>query len=44
VGDVALLPMVLRAAAELGADEPEVPDAVMAAFSERAGLASIFGI
>jgi hypothetical protein len=43
VGDVALLPKVLRAAAELD-DQPEVPDAVMASFGERAGLASIFGI
>jgi aryl-alcohol dehydrogenase-like predicted oxidoreductase len=44
VGDVALLPKVLRAAAELAEREPEVPDAAMAAFGQRAGLASIFGI
>jgi hypothetical protein len=44
VGDVALLPQVLRAAAELGEGEPEVPDAAMAALGRRAGLASIFGI
>lgn len=44
VGDLELLPAVLRAAAELDPDEPEVPDAVMAAFGERAGLASIFGL
>jgi hypothetical protein len=43
VGDVALLPKVL-AAAELAAAEPEVPDEVMAAFGQRAGLASIFGL
>ncbi|MEM7044611.1 MAG: aldo/keto reductase [Pseudomonadota bacterium] len=42
VGDVELLPMVLRAAAELGADVPD--DAVMAGMSERAGLGSIFGL
>ncbi len=41
VGDVGLLPSVLRAAAE----RIELPDdAVMAAHSERTGLASIFGI
>jgi hypothetical protein len=41
VGDVGLLPPVLRAAAE----RIELPDdAVMAAHSERTGLASIFGI
>jgi predicted aldo/keto reductase-like oxidoreductase len=44
VGDVALLPKVLRAAAELAEDEPEVPDEVMAAFGRRTGLATIFGI
>jgi hypothetical protein len=43
-GDVTLLPMVLRAASELGSDHPEVPEAAMAAFHERAGLSSIFGI
>jgi predicted aldo/keto reductase-like oxidoreductase len=43
-GDVTLLPMVLRAAAELGADHPPVPEAAMVAFHERAGLSSIFGI
>lgn len=42
VGDVELLPMVLRAAAELGADVPD--DAVMAGMSERTGLGSIFGL
>lgn len=41
VGDVGLLPSVLRAAAE----RIELPDdGVMAAHSERTGLASIFGI
>jgi aryl-alcohol dehydrogenase-like predicted oxidoreductase len=41
VGDVGLLPAVLRAAAA----EIEVPDtAAMAAHAERTGLASIFGI
>lgn len=41
VGDVGLLPSVLRAASE----RIELPDdAVMAAHSERTGLASIFGI
>ncbi|MBL6600516.1 MAG: aldo/keto reductase [Alphaproteobacteria bacterium] len=41
VGDVGLLPSVLRAAAE----RIELPDdAAMAAHSERTGLASIFGI
>ncbi len=41
VGDVNLLPAVLRAADELG----EAPnDEVMAALSERAGFASIFGL
>jgi aryl-alcohol dehydrogenase-like predicted oxidoreductase len=42
VGDVGLLPHVLRAAAELGADLPD--DAAMAQLRERAGLASIFGL
>ena len=42
VGDVELLPMVLRAADELGENAPE--DAVMAGLSERAGLESIFGL
>ena len=41
VGDVSLLPAVLRAAdAEHGA----IPDAVMAELSQRAGLSSIFGL
>jgi hypothetical protein len=46
VGDVDLLPHVLRAAAELGAAANEEPpsDAVMASFGQRAGLASIFGL
>jgi aryl-alcohol dehydrogenase-like predicted oxidoreductase len=44
VGDVALLPKVLRAAAELAEGEPKVGDDVMAALSQRAGLATIFGI
>ena len=44
VGDVALLPTVLRAAAELAEAEPKVGDELMAAFGQRAGLASIFGI
>lgn len=42
VGDVDLLPMVLRAADELGPAAPE--DAVMAGMSDRAGLESIFGL
>lgn len=42
VGDVDLLPIVLRAADELGAVAPD--DNVMAAFGQRAGLESIFGI
>ena len=42
VGDVGLLPHVLRAAAELGPDLPD--DAAMAQLRERAGLASIFGL
>ncbi len=41
VGDLDVLPAVLRAAAELG---PAPADPVMAALSERAGLASIFGL
>lgn len=41
VGDVGLLPAVLRAADELG---PAPGDAAMAALSERTGLASIFGL
>lgn len=46
VGDVELLPHVLKAAAELGdtAREALPGDALMARFSERAGLASIFGL
>ena len=44
VGDVDLLPAVLRAADELASGEPEVPDEVMAALAKRAGLASIFGL
>ncbi len=46
VGDVGLLPAVLEAAADLGAaaSEPAPADAVMATFSKRAGLASIFGL
>ena len=42
VGDVDLLPIVLRAADELGPAAPE--DSVMAAMGDRAGLESIFGI
>lgn len=41
VGDLDVLPAVLRAADELG---PAPADPVMAALSERAGLASIFGL
>ncbi len=41
VGDVGLLPAVLRAADEL---EPAPGDAVMADLSQRTGLASIFGL
>lgn len=41
VGDLSLLPLVLKAADELG---PAPDDAVMADLSERAGLASIFGL
>ena len=46
VGDVELLPHVLKAAAELGAaSSPEVPSkAVMASFDKRTGLTSIFGL
>jgi aryl-alcohol dehydrogenase-like predicted oxidoreductase len=46
VGDVELLPHVLKAAAELGAAASEgVPsEAAMASFGQRAGLASIFGL
>ena len=45
VGDVELLPHVLRAAAELGAARERAPaDAAMAGLSQRAGLASIFGL
>lgn len=42
VGDVDLLPIVLRAADELGLAAPD--DSVMATMGERAGLNSIFGI
>ena len=41
VGDVELLPAVLRAADELG---PAPTDADMTQFGDRAGLASIFGL
>ena len=45
VGDVGLLPHVLRAAAELGANhEPAPGEAIMAGLGRRAGLASIFGL
>jgi aryl-alcohol dehydrogenase-like predicted oxidoreductase len=45
VGDVGLLPHVLRAAAELDpARAPAPGDALMASFDQRAGLASIFGL
>ena len=46
VGDVSLLPAVLRAAAELGAAASEGPpsEADMAGLGERAGLSSIFGL
>jgi aryl-alcohol dehydrogenase-like predicted oxidoreductase len=44
VGDVTLLPKVLRAASELAEAMPKVSGEVMAAFGQRAGLASIFGI
>jgi aryl-alcohol dehydrogenase-like predicted oxidoreductase len=43
VGDVGLLPAVLRAAEEVGA-APAASDEVMAGLSRRAGLASIFGL
>ncbi len=42
VGDVDLLPTVLRAADELGSIAPE--DAVMARFGDQSGLSSIFGL
>lgn len=41
VGDVELLPLVLRAAADPG---PAPDDTVMAGIAERAGLQSIFGL
>ena len=41
VGDVSLLPAVLRAASEPGG---AVPDAAMASLAQRTGMASIFGI
>ena len=41
VGDVDLLPALLRAAEDLG---PAPTDAVMTQFGDRAGLASIFGL
>jgi predicted aldo/keto reductase-like oxidoreductase len=41
VGDVDLLPLVLQAADDLG---PAPDDAAMARLTERAGLASIFGL
>jgi aryl-alcohol dehydrogenase-like predicted oxidoreductase len=44
VGDVALLPKVLHAAAALGVGQPKVPEEVMASLGQRAGLASIFGL
>jgi len=46
VGDVELLPHVLKAAAELGdgAREGVPSEAAMASFGQRAGLASIFGL
>jgi aryl-alcohol dehydrogenase-like predicted oxidoreductase len=46
VGDVGLLPHVLKAAAELGdgAREGVPSEAAMASFGQRAGLASIFGL
>jgi len=46
VGDVGLLPHVLKAAAELGdgAREGVPSEAVMASFGKRAGLSSIFGL
>jgi len=42
VGDVDLLPIVLRAADELGASTPD--DAMMQGLSDRTGLESIFGL
>lgn len=42
VGDVDLLPIVLRAADEMGSAVPD--DAIMAKMGDRAGLESIFGI
>jgi len=42
VGDVDLLPLVLRAADEMAVAVPD--ETVMSTFSDRAGLASIFGI
>jgi aryl-alcohol dehydrogenase-like predicted oxidoreductase len=45
IGDVGLLPAVLRAADELREERGDLPsDAVMARLSERTGMASIFGI
>lgn len=44
VGDVDLLPAVLRAAASVGDDTIKLDDATMAAMSERMGLSSIFGL
>jgi aryl-alcohol dehydrogenase-like predicted oxidoreductase len=45
IGDVGLLPAVLRAADELRDGRGDLPsDAVMARLSERTGMASIFGI
>jgi hypothetical protein len=41
VGDVGLLPLVLQAADDIA---PPPHDAAMAQLSERAGLASIFGL
>lgn len=42
VGDVDLLPIVLRAADELGSIAPE--EAAMTKFGDQSGLASIFGL
>jgi hypothetical protein len=42
VGDVDLLPLVLRAADEMGPAAPE--DTLMATMSEKTGLESIFGL
>ncbi|MEM7021356.1 MAG: aldo/keto reductase [Pseudomonadota bacterium] len=44
VGDVNLLPKVLKAATERDPVEAPLPEAAMAALSERAGLSSIFGL